>query len=180
MGDDSRVFADGAAAPSLSDGEAPPVSRQGVLERVAFAIGCGGLMIATAADSIAVLGRHLGFPLLGSIEVVQAAIVLIAASSLVGVTLGRGHAAVHILTERLSPERQRRFGAWSALVAALTILLFALGSALLLGDLWDGHERSEILHIPLRLLRLLLLLSLLLVAGAFARQAAQGWRRRGA
>ena len=71
-----------ATSTDTSDADAPSPAR-GPIARVAFLVGCGGLLLATAADSIAVVGRHIGLPLLGAIEVVQAAIVLIAASSLV-------------------------------------------------------------------------------------------------
>ena len=41
----------------------------------------------------------------------------------------------------------------------------------LLLDVWDGHERSELLHIPLRWFRLLMIVALVSVAGLFARDA---------
>ena len=122
------------------------------------------------------LGRHIGFPLLGAIEVVQAAIVLIAASSLVSVTLAKGHAGVHILTERLKPAPRRRLAIFADLAAALTVTVLVIGSALILGDLWNGHERSELLHIPLRVLRLLMTAALTVVAIAFLHQAWAKWR----
>lgn len=150
-----------AAAP-LHDEEPPPVT--GVAGRAAFYIGSVGLLLATAADSIAVLGRHTGFALLGSIEIVQAAIVFIAASSMVSVTLSRGHAAVHILTDRLAPARRYRLARIANLLGAVALLLLAAGSMILLVDLWNGHERSELLHIPLRWFRLLVIAALVFVA----------------
>ena len=165
-----------ATSTDTSDADAPAPA-QGPIARIAFVIGCCGLLLATAADSIAVLGRHLGFPLLGAIEVVQAAIVLIAASSLVSVTLARGHAGVHILTDRLKPAPRRRLGLFADIAAALTVVLLVIGSVLILADLWNGHERSELLHIPLRVLRLLMTLALTVVAIAFVQQAWTKWIR---
>lgn len=166
-----------ATSTDTSDADAPSPVGRGPIARVAFLIGCAGLLLATAADSIAVLGRHIGFPLLGAIEVVQAAIVLIAASSLVSVTLARGHAGVHILTERLKPVPRRRLAIVADIVAALTLSLLVIGSVMILADLWNGYERSELLHIPLRLLRLLMTVALTVVAIAFVHQAWTKWRR---
>lgn len=156
------------AAPPRN-GDATPIT--GVAGKVAFYIGSAGLLLATAADSVAVLGRHTGFALLGSIEIVQAAIVFIAAASMVSVTLSHGHAAVHIVTDRLSPARQRQFARIAALLGAVAVGLLIAGSAILLGDVWNGHERSELLHIPLRWFRLLMLVALGVVAALFLKAA---------
>lgn len=165
-----------ATSTDTSDADAPSANH-GPIARIAFLVGCGGLLLATAADSIAVLGRHIGLPLLGAIEVVQAAIVLIAASSLVSVTLACGHAGVHILTERLKPALRRRLALFADIAAALTVVLLVIGSVMILADLWNGYERSELLHIPLRVLRLLMTLALTVVAVAFAHQAWTKWKR---
>lgn len=156
----------------LPHGEEPPAaSPSGFAGKVIFYVGSAGLLLATAADSIAVLGRHTGFALLGSIEIVQAAIVFIAASSMVSVTLVRGHAAVHILTDRLGAERRERLSRVAMILGTVALLLLATGSIILLLDVWDGHERSELLHIPLRWFRLLMIVALVSVAGLFARDA---------
>lgn len=178
--EDDRVAEEMATSTESSDGDAPAVRSDGLVARSAFLVGCCGLLLATAADSIAVLGRHAGFQLLGAIEVVQAAIVLIAASSLVSVTLARGHAGVHILTERLKPGSRRRLAIAADLAAALTVMVLVIGSTMILADLWNGYERSELLHIPLRLLRLLMTIALAVVAIAFLRQAWTTWRRHDA
>jgi TRAP-type transport system small permease protein len=159
--------------------EAPPVATGGLAGTVAFYLGSAGLLIATAADSIAVLGRHTGFALLGAIEIVQAAIVLIAASSMVSVTLVRGHAAVHILTDRLTLARKAAFARLANLLGVIAVLLLAGGSLLLLGDLWNGHERSELLHVPLRWFRLLMIAALVFVAILFVRDALMRQKDKG-
>lgn len=159
-----------AAAP-LHDEEPPPAQRTSIAGRVAFYIGSGGLLAATAADSIAVLGRHTGFALIGAIEIVQAAIVFIAASSMVAVTLARGHAAVHILTDRLGTARRVALARMANLLGAIAALLLIIGSLILLGDVWGGHERSELLHIPLRWFRVLMIAALAFMAILFVRDA---------
>jgi TRAP-type C4-dicarboxylate transport system permease small subunit len=134
---------------------------------VAFVIGSVGLLLATATDAIAVLGRHAGFTVLGSIEIVQAAVVLIAASSMLLATLVNGHAAVHILTERLSRARAMKLAHVAALLSAGMMILLAVGSLWVLSESWSGYERSELLHIPLRWLRTLLVLALAIIAALF-------------
>lgn len=154
--------------------EPPPAPTTGIAARLSFYLGSAGLLIAMATDAIAVLGRHTGFALLGAIEIVQAAIVLITAASMVSVTLSRGHAAVHILTERLSKPRARQLQRVAGLLGALTVALLIAGSAILLGDLWGGHERSELLHIPLRWFRVLMIAALAFILILFVRQAMSG------
>lgn len=161
-------------AAAVQGDEARATRPAGPAGKIAFAIGATGLMLAMAADGIAVLGRHTGFPLLGAIEIVQAAIALIATSAMVSVTLARGHAAVHILTERLRPTWRLRLAILANVLAAITVGLLAAGSILLLVDLWGGFERSELLHVPLRWLRVLMVVALLLVAGIFVRHAVTG------
>lgn len=161
------------AAVPLDDRDDPGVAAPSLVARAAFYVGSAGLLIATAADSIAVLGRHTGFALLGAIEIVQAAIVFIAASSMVAVTLARGHAAVHILTDRLTPARRRAIARVANLLAAIAVLLLAAGSLILLYDLWNAHERSELLHLPLRWFRLLIVAALAYVAILFVRHGFQ-------
>lgn len=155
-----------AASPAS---EEPAV--RGTAAKAAFYVGSAGLLLATATDSIAVLGRHTGFALLGSIEIVQVAIVFIAAASMVTVTLNHGHAAVHILTDRLAPARRAMLARIAACLGALAVGLLLVGSVILLGDVWNGHERSELLHIPLRWLRLLMIVALGIVALLFLKAA---------
>ncbi len=165
-------MSDPVLQPALPRDETPPPAPvTGFVGKAAFYIGSAGLLLATAADSIAVLGRHTGFALTGSIEIVQAAIVFIAAASMVSVTLAHGHAAVHILTDRLSPARQRQFARVAALLGVVAVGLLMAGSLILLGDVWNGHERSELLHIPLRWFRLLMIVALGIVAILFLKAA---------
>lgn len=155
----------------LDPGEAPqpmPLKESGAT-RAAFLVGGTGLFVAMATDAIAVLGRHAGFTLLGSIEVVQACIVLIASSAMIFATLKGTHAAVHILTERLSAPAVALLARVAALLSMSLFILLATGCLWLVADLWNGHERTELLHIPITPLRLLQIAALLFVAALFAR-----------
>jgi TRAP-type C4-dicarboxylate transport system permease small subunit len=159
-------------------GERDPVTDksppQGPLARAAFLVGAAGLLTATFIDSLAVLGRHTGFAFLGSIEIVQSAVVLAASGAVVVATLARGHAAVHILTDRLAPIAASRLAHVAAILSALVFVAMAIGSGWLMIEGWGGHERTELLHIPFRWLRLIWTLAALLVAILFL---VQPWRK---
>src|SRR5690606_16773026 len=59
------------------------------------------LLFATVIDTIAVIGRHIGLPLAGSIELMQAAVLVSGAVGLLVATIEQSHARVHLLVERL-------------------------------------------------------------------------------
>lgn len=147
----------------------------GPLARLAYALGSIGLLAATAADATAVAGRHSGFQLLGSIEIVQACVVLLASSGMLIATIVGAHACVHIVTERVSKATATRLGRIADLVSAGLFAILAIGSAWVLADLWTGFERTELLQIPLRWLRLLWVGAAVAITVQFLRNA---YRRR--
>jgi TRAP-type C4-dicarboxylate transport system permease small subunit len=142
-----------------------------MLRTSCFLVGSVGLIAAMAADALAVAGRHVGLPFLGSIELVQAAIVVAASAAIIGATLNDGHATVHILMERLSPEVRRRFQTVADLVSAACFVALAAGSIWLVVDLWRGTEHTELLGLPLKPLRLAWCESAILTAGLFFARA---------
>lgn len=163
---DSRTAADSHEVADFDEapGTSPP---SGALAKVAYALGGFGLLAATAADSIAVAGRHAGIPLLGSIELVQVAVVLLASSAMMIVTLAVGHASVHIVTERVSPALAAVLARFANLLSGLVFLALAIGSIWITADLWNGFEQTELLHIPLRWLRLVWIVFALLISARF-------------
>lgn len=152
-----------------------PVGRW--LERIAFVAGSVGLLTAMAADALAVLGRHLGLPILGSIEIVQASVVILASAAMIGATLRGSHARVHILIDRLHGRAREALKRGSDVLSALVFLVFAIGSLWIARELWTGHEHSELLHIPLRWLRVVWIVTALLIAAVFVVRAAGKSRR---
>lgn len=142
-----------------------------LLTRASFALGSVALLVAMASEAVAVAGRHLGLPLLGSIEIVQACVVVAASAAMVGATVERGHAAAHVIVERLSPRWQGVLARLADVFGALLFTAFAAGSVWLLSDLWNGQEMTELLHIPLRWLRLFWCLCAALVACLFLASA---------
>lgn len=157
---DADTFPDGIVLPPT-----------GPWQKLVFRVGSVGLLAAAAIDGVAVLGRHAGFSFLGSIELVQVAVVLIASAAVIGATLVGSHASVHIVTERLSPTAAARAHRAAATLSASTFVLFATGSVWVASDLWSGHERTELLNIPLGPFRLIWIAAALVTAALFARQA---------
>lgn len=141
------------------------------LTRLAYAIGGLGLLGATFSDSIAVAGRHTGIHLLGSIELVQAFVVLLGGSAMLIATQVGEHASVHIITERLAKPTAAKLARIASLFAALAFLLIAIGSVWISSELWNGYERTELLHLPIRWLRAIWVAFALLIAMTFFQRA---------
>ncbi|HVI99854.1 MAG TPA: TRAP transporter small permease subunit [Sphingomonas sp.] len=150
--------------------------RRGPLRSAALAIGAAALLLAMATDALAVAGRHLGFTVLGAIEIFEACIVVAATAALLLATLDHGHAQVRILTERLRPTTAHRLERATNALSALIFVVLAGGSAWLASDLWGGHEVTELLGLPLRWLRAFWIAGALLVAALFAVRAVRGPR----
>jgi TRAP-type C4-dicarboxylate transport system permease small subunit len=139
--------------------------------RAAFATGSVALLAAMAIDFMSVVGRHLGHPFPGSIELVQVSVVVAAAAAVIGATLSGAHAAVHVITERL-PEGQRRL--WARLAAILGALFFAMltvGGVWLIADTLGGDERTDLLGLPLLPFRAIWCAATALAAVLFVRDA---------
>lgn len=136
-----------------------------------FIAGAVALLAAMTIDTLAVLGRHVGHALPGSIELVQAVMLVAASSALVGATLARKHAAVHLLVSRLPPRARSGLERVNALLCSLFFLALAAGSAWIAWDLRDGHEESEVLRIPYAPLRILGIMAVLATTAILVRQA---------
>jgi TRAP-type C4-dicarboxylate transport system permease small subunit len=133
-----------------------------------FFVGAAALLAAMAVDALAVLGRHLGIPLLGSIELVQAAMLTASSVAMVSATLAEKHAVVHLLIDRLRPPTRAVLARIHAALCALFFAALALGSIWIAYDLRDGHEESEVLRIPYSPLRIISILALLGIVAIYA------------
>ena len=138
-----------------------------------FYVGAIGLLLAMVAETVAVLGRHAGIPLIGALEVIQACILLMASTAMLSATLNKGHATVTILTNRVSEGTRRILHAFGHLLSTAFFLGLATGAAWLAMDAWNEHERSEMLHIPFKPLRIISLLAASAIAVVFVRDL---WR----
>jgi TRAP-type C4-dicarboxylate transport system permease small subunit len=131
---------------------------------VLFYVGAGGLLTVMLIEAIAVIGRHTGIPVLGALEIAQAAIVPAACASMVIASLHGSHATVSLILDRLSPARRAFLERFCALLSSLFLAVLFIGACWLARDFWDSHEHSEVLQIPFRPLRILTAAS----AGALA------------
>lgn len=121
---------------------------------VVFAFGAAGLLGAAATDMLAVIGRRAGVPFLGSVEVAQVCVMLAGGAAIVAATLGRDHASVRVFTERASPRARDMLRRIACLTAAAFLAVLTIGSAWILWELRDGAEQTELLGIPVILLRI--------------------------
>ena len=133
----------------------------GRLERWLVAVGGIALLLAMVVDALAVAGRHLGLPLLGSIELVQACVTVSGATALLLATLARVHARVHLLGDRLPQSWHGPLDRVGEVLSVLFFLALALASGWIGRELWAGHEQSELLGIGYRPLRLTVTLAAL-------------------
>lgn len=131
--------------------------------KLAIWVGGVALLAATLIDTVAVVGRHIGFPLTGSIELMQAAVLVSGSMGLVIATLERSHARVHLLVDRLGASWRHLADRVSDGLTLLFCAALLVGSVWLSIDLWNSNEQSELLGVPWRVLRMTANLALLAV-----------------
>lgn len=126
---------------------------------VLFYAGAAGLLLVMVIETIAVIGRHVRIPLLGALELAQAAIVPAACASMVIASLAGTHAVVHLVTERVPPNARLTLDRLSSALAALFFGGLAFAASWLTFDFWGSFEESDVLHIPFRPLRVVVAIS---------------------
>ena len=136
-----------------------------------FYVGATGLLIVMTVETIAVIGRRIGWPLLGAIEIIQAAILMAACAATVSATLNRAHATVHLLVDRLPTKPKDWLLRFAALLSALFFAGLAVAATWLAMEFWQAHEESELLHISFRPLRAITALAAAAIAVIFLYRA---------
>lgn len=139
-------------------------------------IGGAALIAATAIDTLAVIGRQIGMPLRGSIELVQAAVLVAGSIALIAATLGDRHARVRLVVDRLGDRLKPAFDKSSDLLTAMFLIAILAGSAWLAVELWPGHEISEVVGVQWQWLRLFANVSLAIAAAIALRRLFGGAR----
>lgn len=136
----------------------------------------GGIALlgATATDTVAVIGRHVGLPLRGSIELVQFFVLVAGSLALLVATAERAHAKVHLVVDRMGDAGKAAMARLSGLLGAVFFAGLLAGSLWLMADLWSGHEESELLSISWRWMRLFANLTLLATTVVLLAQAVRG------
>ncbi|HEY0682317.1 MAG TPA: TRAP transporter small permease [Steroidobacter sp.] len=143
-----------------------------------FYIGAAGLVLAMAVETVAVLGRHAGIPLLGALEIIQACILLMASAAMLSATMNNGHATVTLLTTRVSERARQYLRAFANLLSALFFVGLSAGALWLAVESWNDYEQSELLHIPFRPLRIVSLVAAGAIAAVFLRDMWRSLRGR--
>ncbi len=137
-------------------------------------VGGFALLGAMGVDFIAVIGRQVGMPLLGSIELVQLLIGVSGAIALLVTTLRDSHAVVRLVLANIPARRAEQLQRINHIAAALFFVALAVGSAWILLEMWNAHEETELLQLPLLPLRILIVATLVVTSGLFLRKLWQG------
>lgn len=124
------------------------------MKNVTIWLGGIALLGATAIDVIAVVGRQVGLPLHGSIELVQVMVLVAGAIALLLATVAGSHARVHLLVDRLQGVARDRALRFTTLLTSLFFALVLAGSGWIAIDLWGAHELGEITGVSWRWMRL--------------------------
>jgi TRAP-type C4-dicarboxylate transport system permease small subunit len=125
-----------------------------MFKKILTRIGGAALLAAMSIDTLAVIGRYAGLPLRGSIELIEPMVLVSGSVGLVLATLAANHAKVRLVIERLGEgtrDMLERLWEFSSLLFFLCLLA---GSTWIAADLWNGHEVSELIGVPWRVLRL--------------------------
>lgn len=141
------------------------------MQRLLTMLGGGALLLATGTELAAVIGRYIGVPLLGSIELVQAAVLVSASTAIVLATIAGRHAMVHLLLDRVGPRARAWLQCLNYSGAVLFFGALAAGSIWIASELWSAHEETELLRIGYRPLRILAIGAVLGTALLFLRLA---------
>ncbi|RYY26644.1 MAG: TRAP transporter small permease subunit [Sphingomonadales bacterium] len=146
-------------------------------QRFLIFTGSAGLLLAMATDALAVLGRHAGFAVIGSIEIFQMTIVVALSSAVLLVSLMNGHATVDMIVGRASDRTKFLLAQIGRVALAITFGLIAFGSIWVAYDLWPTTEMTELLSIRVAPFRLVWIIACALAALHFAAAFVRGLRR---
>ncbi|HLT89908.1 MAG TPA: TRAP transporter small permease subunit [Woeseiaceae bacterium] len=136
------------------------------------------LLAAMLIEFLAVLGRHIGWNLVGSIELVQALILLSSSGAMVAATVSRGHAKVNLLSRRYRGTAGRAMRILLAVGSAAFFVVLAVGSGWIALDMWGADEQSELLGVPYFPLRVVVTLATFAIAGLYGLRVARELRGR--
>jgi TRAP-type C4-dicarboxylate transport system permease small subunit len=171
MNDTDQILTDATTPTGPERTIAPERSATAFVRRAALGIGAVALLLAMATDALAVAGRHIGFTFLGAIEIFEACVVIAATSAIVIATIDRSHARVRILLEQVGARVAGALDRAADLVSAAVFVVLIAGSVWLASDLWNGHEVTEVLNLPVRWLRVVWIVGAVLAATIFTGQA---------
>jgi TRAP-type C4-dicarboxylate transport system permease small subunit len=86
-------------------------------------------------------------------------------------SLAGTHAAVHLVTERVSPALRAAMARVSCFIAGLFFAGLCIGATWLMSDYWNSFEETDVLHIPFRPLRIVVALTAAVLSLIFLHRA---------
>ena len=171
MNDTDQILTDATTPTGPERTVAAERSATALVRRGALGMGAVALLLAMVTDALAVAGRHIGFTFLGAIEIFEACVVIAATSAIVIATIDRSHARVRILLEQVGARVAGALDRAADLVSAVVFVVLIAGSVWLASDLWNGHEVTEVLSLPVRWLRVIWIVGAVQAAAIFTGQA---------
>ena len=142
--------------------------------RYVILTGGAALLAATAIDTFAVVGRHVGLPVPGSIEMMQAVVLVSGIIAMLVATVENAHARVKLVIDRLPADRRALADRVSNIFTLAFFIALLVGSSWIAWDLRDVYEQSELLGIPWMALRIVAGLVLLATCGVLVRRVLVG------
>jgi TRAP-type C4-dicarboxylate transport system permease small subunit len=117
------------------------------ISTVALWAGAAALLLLALVIVGTALARTVGWVLVGGSEIVDVAIIIVSSMALVAGTAAGTHPSVHILTSRLSVERQKHLKIGASLLACVFFALLCFESAIALINYARLGEYTQLLHI---------------------------------
>ena len=136
------------------------------------------LLAAMLIEFLAVVGRHIGWNLVGSIELVQALILLSSSGAMIAATLSRKHAKVNLLSRRYRGGAGRAMRILLAVGSATFFLVLAFGSGWIALEMWGADEQSELMGVPYFPLRVAVTLATFAIGSLYGMRVARELRNR--
>lgn len=135
------------------------------------------LLAAMAVEFAGVILRNAGWPIPGSIELVEACVLLSSSVAIVLATLSRSHAKVRVLLNRARGASSRTLHIANAAGGAVFFFTLVVGGIWVIADLWGAAEHSETLKVPYMPLRIFSAVCMLATAAIYAGRVVRGEAR---
>lgn len=128
------------------------------------------LLAAMAIEFVGVVLRNAGWPIPGSIELVEICVLLSSSVAIVLATMSRSHAKVRVLLNRVRGVSSQTLHVVIAIGGTVFFLSLVAGGVWIIVDLWGAAEHSETLGVPYLPLRLFAAACMLVTAALYARR----------
>ncbi|MGH1470322.1 MAG: TRAP transporter small permease [Cellvibrionaceae bacterium] len=133
----------------MSDSDLNTLEKKSPFIIIIESLGAIALVGMIILITISVIGRHLNIPVPGSVEIVEILIVIVASTGILFATIQRSHASAKLFVEHLPARIAHFIERIGLLVGLLIMLTITAGSIWLLIDVWNLHETSHLLEIPI-------------------------------